>query len=277
MEVRVSVSDADKLAEVFELSEAERLFNDVVARCCDRWRFVLSFRITSKASMAAGAKQIEADKITFVADMFYGSEFDKILIDKEKFFEMNPPDKIVQQMTEQTIAEMEIVMNAASIVFVHSVLDAAALDFCRVTMLAAPKDWEGAVEKKVVLLAELKAANYDQLLQQKLKDYYTTQLERGALLTKADLLLARCKPEAKWSPMNNYGYDRKRLEYLNDFRHNIIHGDGLGMELKNADDEVDYLMRTALYFMGLVNLRYGFKVAPAYIFQAMAEFRKPSA
>jgi hypothetical protein len=158
------VSDADKLAEVFELSEAERLFNDVVARCYDRWRFVLSFRITAKASMDAAARQIAAEKITFVAEMLRGAEFDKILIDKEKFFEMNPPDKIVQQMTEQTIVEMELVMNAASIVFVHSVLDAAALDFCHVTALAAPKDWESVVEKKSVSLAEAKEANYDQLL-----------------------------------------------------------------------------------------------------------------
>ena len=269
------MSEADKLVEVFEMSEAERLFNDVVARGYDRWRFVLSFRITAKASMAAAAKQIEADKITFVADMFYGSEFDKILIDKEKFFEMNPPDKIVQNMTEQTVQEMELVMNAASIVFVHSVLDAAALDFCRVTALVAPTDWETFVEKKGVSLAELKDANYDKLLQQKLKDYFV-QLERESLLTKADQLLARCKPEAKWSPMNNYEYDRKRLEYLDKFRHNIIHGDGLGMELKNADDEIDYLMRTALYYMGLVNLRYGLKLAPLYIFQTMAEFRKPA-
>jgi hypothetical protein len=269
------MSDADKLAEVFNLSEPERLFNDVVARCYDRWRFVLSFRITAKTSMAAAADQIAADKITFVADMLHGSEFDKILIEKEKFFELNPPEKLVEQMTAQTIAEMELVMNAASIVFVHSVLDAAALDFCRVTALAAPKDWEGAVEKKSVSLAEAKEANYDQLLQQKLADHFL-QLEKESLLKKADLLLGRCKPEPKWSPMNAYEYDRKRLEYLDGFRHNIIHGDGLGMELKNADDEIDYLMRTALYFMGLVNLRYGFKLAPAYIFQATADFRKPT-
>jgi hypothetical protein len=267
------MSEAAQLAEYFKMSEAERLFNDVVARCYDRWRFVLSFRITSKASMAAGAKQIEADKITFVADMFHGSEFDKILMDKEKFFQSNPPEKIVQDMTEQTVREMELVMNAASVVFVHSVLDAAALDYCRVTALAAPHDWEGVVEKKGVTLAELKTANYGQLLQDKLKDYFT-QLERESLLTKADQLLARCKPEAKWSPMNNYEYDRDRLERLDDFRHNIIHGDGLGMELKDADNEIDYLTRTALYFMGLVNLRYGFQINPVYIFQAMAEFRK---
>ncbi len=269
------MSETAKIAEYFKMSEAEKLFNDVVARCYDRWRFVLSFRITSRASMAAAATQIEADKITFVADMLHGSEFDKILIDKEEFFKANPPEKIVQDMTEQTVREMDLVMNAASVVFVHSVLDAAALDFCRVTMLVAPKEWEGAVEKKGVQLAELKATSYDQLLQQKLKDYYD-QLERESLLTKADHLLARCKPEPKWSPMNNYEYDRDRLKRLDDFRHNIIHGDGLGMELKDADNEVDYLTRTALYFMGLVNLRYGFRMNPVYIFQAMAEFRKPS-
>jgi len=269
------MSEADEIAKIFKMSPAERLFNDVVARCYDRWRFVLSFRITAKASMAAAAKQIEADKISFVADMLYGSEFDKILIEKKKFFEMNPPEKIVQSMTEQTVQEMELVMNAASIVFVHSVLDAAALDYCRVTALAAPKDWETVVEKKGVSLAELKGATYDQLLDQKLKDYFE-QLERESLFAKADQLLARCKPPAKWSPMNNYEYDRKRLEYLDKFRHNIIHGDGLGMELKNADDEIDFLMRTGLYYMGLVNLRYGFKLAPLYIFQTMAEFRKPA-
>jgi hypothetical protein len=77
--------------------------------------------------------------------------------------------------------------------------------------------------------------------------------------------------------MHNYEYDRDRLERLDKFRHNIIHGDGLGLELKDADDEIDYLMRTALYFMGLVNKRYGFRLAPPYLFQVMADFRKPSA
>jgi hypothetical protein len=266
---------ADRLAELFKLSSPERLFNDVMARCYDRFRFVLSFRITAKANMETAKEKIEADKITYVAKMLTDPEFEKIFIDKEKFFEANPPDKIVEEMTTQTIAEMELMMNASSLVFVHSVLDAAALDFCRVTAMAAPKEWESVVEKKGVSLAEAKAANYDHLLEQKLKDYFE-QLERESLLTKADLLLARCRPPAKWSPMNNYEYDRKRLEYLDRFRHNIIHGDGMGMELKNADDEIDYLMMTAHYFMGLVNLRYGFRLAPLYMFQVMAEFRKPT-
>lgn len=35
-------------------------------------------------------------------------------------------------------------------------------------------------------------------------------------------------------------------------------------------------MKNAHFFMGLVNLRYGFRLAPLYMFQVMAEFRKPT-
>jgi hypothetical protein len=44
----------------------------------------------------------------------------------------------------------------------------------------------------------------------------------------------------------------------------IIHADSLGEGIENASEEVDYLARTALYFMGLVNLRYDLKLDPYY-------------
>jgi hypothetical protein len=267
------MSEAAKIAEFFGMSEGEKLFNDVIARCFDRWRFILSFRITSKVGMEAAIKDIAAQKVTFVTDILQGSEYDNILLDKEAFFKANPPEKIIQNMTEQTIRESDLAMNAASIVFVHSVLDAAVFDYCRVTALIAPPDWESVVERRSVSLGEVRAANYGSLLQQKLKEYFT-QLERESLLTKADQLFARCKPPEKWSPMNHYEYDRDRLERLDRYRHDVIHGDNLIRELKNPDDEVDYLMRTALFYMGMVNLHYGLKLNPLYIFQAMAEFNK---
>lgn len=74
--------------------------------------------------------------------------------------------------------------------------------------------------------------------------------------------------------MNNYEYDRVRLERLDTYRHGVIHGKSLGRAFTNADDEVDYLMRTALFYMGLVNLRYGLQINPLYVFQVMSEFSK---
>jgi hypothetical protein len=36
------------------------------------------------------------------------------------------------------------------------------------------------------------------------------------------------------------------------------------------------MMRTALFFVGLVNLKHGLQINPLYTFQAMAEFVKNS-
>jgi hypothetical protein len=69
--------------------------------------------------------------------------------------------------------------------------------------------------------------------------------------------------------MNNYVYDRKRLEQLDRYRHNVIHGQSLGKGIAAAEDEVEFLMKTALFFMGLVNLRYGLKLNPLYLLTAI--------
>jgi hypothetical protein len=196
--------------------------------------------------MEAAKKDIELQKIKFVSDMLQSSDYDKILMNKELFFKMNPPDKIVQDMTEQTIRETEMAMNAASIVFAHSVLDGAALDYCRVTGLVAPRDWESVVENRKLSLAEMRSADYEEALRQKLDEFFA-QLERESLLKKAEYLFTRCQPPEKWSPMNNYAYDKERLERLDRFRHEVIHGESLGKPIANASDEVEYLMKTALF------------------------------
>lgn len=56
---------------------------------------------------------------------------------------------------------------------------------------------------------------------------YLKELERRSLLTKIDLLVARCKPPADWSPIDGYQFDRSRLQRLDELRHKIVHGSGL--------------------------------------------------
>ena len=267
------MSESAKVADLLKMSEAEKLFNEVHARCLDRWRFILSFRTTSRTGMEAAKKQIEAEKITFVTDLLNGTDYDKVLIDKEAFFKQNPPEKIVQSMTEQTIHETEVAMNAASIVFAHSVLDGAVFDYCRVTALVAPEDWASVVEKRKLTLAEMRETDYARMLRQTLKEFFGA-LERESLFTKANHLFARCKPPNKWSPMHNYEYDKDRLLKLDSFRHDVIHGQGVRKKLDNPEDEVEYLMKTALFYMGLVNLRYGLQLNPLYTFTLMSEFGK---
>jgi len=60
-------------------------------------------------------------------------------------------------------------------------------------------------------------------------------------------------------PMTGIGY-----KGFDDYRHEVIHGDSLGKGISHAADEVDYLMRTVLFFMGLVNCHYGLTLNPHY-------------
>jgi hypothetical protein len=245
------------------MTEAEKLFNQIFKRWTDRQSFILSFRATSGQGMEAAKAKIRAEKVAFVADMLRGNEYDKIFIDKSAFFKETPPEKLVEIMTEETVRHAQVAVDAASIVFAHSFLDGAAFDYCRVTALVAPRDWESALDQKQIKLSEAREMAYEQVLKKKL-DEFLEQLERESLLKKADLLFARCKPPEKWSPMSTYTYSRGRLEELDTYRHEVIHGDNLGKGIENAADHVDYLMRTVLFFQGLVNLRYDLKLDPLY-------------
>jgi hypothetical protein len=42
------------------------------------------------------------------------------------------------------------------------------------------------------------------------------------------------------------------------------HGDSLGAGIGNAEEEVDFLMRTVLFFTGVVNFCYGIRLDPYY-------------
>jgi hypothetical protein len=50
------------------------------------------------------------------------------------------------------------------------------------------------------------------------------------------------------------------------YRHDVIHGKGIEKGLATAADDVEYLMKTAMFCMMLVNFRYGLKLDPVYTF-----------
>jgi hypothetical protein len=66
-----------------------------------------------------------------------------------------------------------------------------------------------------------------------------------------------CSPPAGFSPIKNYTYDRDRLKTIDDARHGIVHRDGLGRQIANIDDDLEFISKTANYLMALVNKKYG--------------------
>lgn len=254
------------------MTDAETLFNDTWAGCLSQWGIILSFRTAVFQGLEAGKAEVAKQHAQFVDGILKGSEYDGVFIDKEAFFKELPADKFATEMTRRTIEQASVSVDAASIVFTHSVLDAAALDYCKVTALVAPKDWEASLEQRQVTLGEVSKEGYEAVLGKKLSSLLE-QLERESLIKKVELLFARCQPPTGFAPIGHYTFDMNRLKWLDNLRHAIIHGQGLGAPIASAADEVEFLMKTSLFLMCLINEKYGMKLNPLYAFSVMSKYQ----
>ncbi len=137
-------------------------------------------------------------------------------------------------------------IDAASLIFSHSILDAAVYEYCRASTIAAPDEWEQFVKDKKVSLSEVKRRDYKALLQAKISEFLK-DLERISLLEKVDKLFAVCKPESvpQW-------YSRERLGQLDNLRHSIVHGRSTYTLMPSIDNDVKFLTDINYFFLRMV-------------------------
>jgi hypothetical protein len=165
------------------------------------------------------------------------------------------PQQLVTSILGKTLDHAQAALDAASIVFAHSLVDSAAYDCCRVAACLAPTEWLPWVENRTLPLSEIKGRSFDELLDQKLNEFISG-LERDSLLKKVDLLFALCRPPKKWAPIEDFAFNHDRLVSLDRLRHEIVHGERVGRSIPSCEKNIDYLVRTPFFLMGLVTFRY---------------------
>jgi hypothetical protein len=238
---------------------AEELFSETLGRHIRTWSTVATFRDTLRAGLAAGAKS-KAEQAAQLYDLLTTSpEYRVLLTSVEDFSKAMPKERFVQLGEKQMLGTTVNSLDAATILFAHSMVDGAAFDYCRVTALHAPQDWEPDLLNKQIPLSVVREESFENIRRMKL-DAALSDLEMESLEKKIDRLHARCRPEKGWSPMRGYAFDMGRIRSLDKLRQEIVHGDGLGRPIANVDDEFDYMQRTCMYFMGLVHYRYGLQI-----------------
>ncbi len=244
------------------MTQAEQVFNEAFFRTMASWGSILSFRTTVESGLPAAKQVIEQRNRAFIKDQLSREDSmirrDKMTPDSAKM--------LIATITDSTIAQAQASVDAASIVFMHSVLDAAALDYCRVTALSAPHEWEEVLKERKVNLIDVRGTTFDQLFQKTL-DRYFEGLERESLLWKIDLIYKMCPlPKGAPSEVNvkgGYIFDRGRLATIDDLRHGIIHGTRLGRPINNAFEDLEYMLHTTTHLLTLVARRFGLKLDPA--------------
>jgi hypothetical protein len=178
-------------------------------------------------------------------------------------------------MTETTLTQAQASVDAASLIFAHSVLDGVALDYCRVTALAEPGAWGQILKDRPVTLEEAKGRPFEEMLQKHL-ERYLDQLERESLFRKIDVIYRICQPAPNAETIRGYTFDRGRLERLDRLRHEIIHGAALGQPIPEIEKELAYMLDTANHLMSLIAVRFGLKLAGEHLRSFILKARQPT-
>lgn len=240
---------------------AEKLFSETHGRTLRAWSTVSIFRQVVQAGFEAATKAKTKEAESLYDRLISDPDYTKLVTDVEGFRKAMPKEKFVELGVKQSTETATNLLNAATILFGHSMVDGTAFDYCRVTALHAPEDWEPDLSKKQVALSLVRQQPFEEILKLKLEDFLK-DLERESLTDKIDRLHARCRPDRGWSPMHGYAFDPARIGRLDSLRQNLVHGDALGQPIDDANGEFEYMNRTCWYFMGLVNMRYGLRLDP---------------
>jgi hypothetical protein len=253
------------------MTEAETLLNETFARWHRASATVSNFRNAFTAVAATTSQHLEQEATELMRSLHEDPQWQGILVGIQTGAPATAASPSVYEklgkIAGKGIFESSYAsLDAAVVVFYHSLLDATVFDYCRVTAIHAPNDWEQDLKSAQVPLVDTREQSYDQLLKAKL-DERLERLERESLLTKMDRLFARCSPPTGWSPMTGYQFDRSTIQNFDNQRHEIVHGKQLGQPLTLfpiSDENLFYVQRTGMYFMGLVNLKYGLKIITEY-------------
>lgn len=249
------------MTEAERRKRAEEMFTDTHSRYMKNWAVISSLRQFRDAALEGAAQRLTEQHDAFV-DLFRTEPaYRRIFTNPEQPVPENILQILQAHMTEGVIVNAYAAINASCIVMAQSILDDCAWSYLRVCSLIAPDDWQAQVDARKIDLKSVREQSYEDL-RDGLIQARVDQIERESLLTKIDLLFALCRPPADYAPLNNYLYDRARLERIDGERHAVIHGNGFVTPLPMIEDDLDYISKSAWFVMGLVNQRHDLQIDP---------------
>ena len=246
------------------MDEATRIFNKVFFALIGTWADTFSCRRIVLAGVADAQRQLLEQNARWFEQFVNDPTNEAVFLDKAKYLEtVGGVAVVAKSVTEQEVNAYGGSVDAASLVFMHSALDGAAHDLCRVTALVDPDQWHQFIENQQERLGVLRAQGYDTVASDRISSFVDA-LSRESLITKTDRLFQVCRPDRAYS-RKGYQFDRDRLKGLDRLRHDIVHRDRPRAPIQDVADGIEFMRETGLFFFGMVNYRYGLKIDPAYL------------
>jgi hypothetical protein len=242
----------------------EKLYTDILMSLIRGSSDIATFRKLADLGMPHATEAIASENERFAATLLENQGLDLGSIKTADLFRfLGGPAAVGGSLTAHQVLAFRRAVDGASIVFMHTTLDGAVTDLCRVTALLAPKDWHPYIAGRKVTIAALASMTTDQLQAQALEEYLAA-LDRESLIRRVDCLLAICRPGDLRQLRPTFAYERDELERLDRLRQAIVHTGGPPPDLKDAPKAVEYLLNVGLLLFEVVNHRYGVRIDPLH-------------
>lgn len=224
------------------------------------WAIIHSLRMVSTAGMPYAAKIVEVEQTSLVSDVTISGDLGKFIIGIANDDDLKKTaDFLSQKLTEQTLQNASTSVDAASLLFAHSVLEDGLNSFLGITSEVAPEFWKDRVKKRPFDLEDVMKRGLDDLMVSFVREKIWSVRRSESLINKTDLLLEICKPSGP--PSNpNYKFDASKLKAIDKLRQDIVHGDLLGTAIADIDEKLEYLRNTWMYFFMLMHERFGLRL-----------------
>ena len=242
------------------MTKAQKLFSHLFWDSIQRWGVIHSFRRVGLAGIPAASNRVERESRLLARKFTHSPEWAHLFKDRARFRDEGGEAMAARTLVERALTDFHGALDAATIVFAHSILDDLALDACHVTMLQAPRDWAPFFSKRKVELADVENQTHDQLLSKMLADHLEV-LDRKSLLAKLEHLTALCRPPPNFEGVKGFRLDQKRLVALDNLRHRIVH-DGAIEAIPSIDEDLEFMGDVSRTFVALIHHRYGLQVDP---------------
>jgi hypothetical protein len=240
--------------------EPEKVLSRIFNRWINRWGIIFSFREVAEAGLPYATRVISDTRARWARELVTDPEWDKVFWDKMRFTDMGGPEVMAGLMTKLAVENARQSVDAASIVFAHSILDDMALDCCRIITSVDPEA-DSYIENRKASFEEWRDRGQD-ILRKELFAGLVSELQKDSLLRKVDFVFQFCRPASGWTASKDYRYDRDRLVRLDKLRQDIVHGDALATSVPNINDDLHYMNRTGMHLILLINHRYSIKMDP---------------
>ena len=237
-------------------TRAQAIFDHAGGRALRVYRLIASLLEFMRSGAPSANEGLVIDAARTARELVARSDFGT---NEQRMAALKNLPEAVEGAARNTIADAAMTAEAASIVFMHSMVDTAAHDYCQICAMLDPGDWYEKVKGEKITLAQAHGG-LDALVRTAV-EREVKRLKNESLPGKIEILQAVCKPLGV-QLLKGYVYDADQMKQIDQLRHRLVH-QGIDKSPVDVITAIEFMERTQVYLSALVTHRHGLKLGPA--------------